>query len=82
VSILKRLVIEAGELAVELHLFAMPQLEAMTGMSLEAMAEFIRTIDTTALPHDRSRAQLEAAKAFVAMSDLSLTVDEGPNEPM
>ena len=47
VSMLEQLVIDAGELAVELHLFAMPKLEAMTGMSLEAMAEVIRTIDPT-----------------------------------
>ncbi len=82
VSMLEQLVIDAGELAVELHLFAMPKLEAMTGMSLEAMAEVIRTIDPTSLPDDRSRAQLEAPKTFVAMNDLSLPLDEAPNDPL
>jgi hypothetical protein len=82
VGMLKQLVVDAGELAAELHLFAMPKLEAMFGMSLEAMADLIRTIDPAALPNDRSRAQLDAAKTFVAMSDLRLSLNETPNDPV
>jgi hypothetical protein len=71
-----------GELAAELHLFAMPQLEAMLGMSLEAMADLTRTIDPAALPDDRSRTQLDADKTFVAISDLRLGLEETPNDPV
>ena len=67
---LERLAIDAAELVVEFHLFAIPKLNAMLGLSPSQMVDLVTRVDPTTLPDGADRRQLEALQAFAEVADL------------
>jgi len=60
---IERLAIDCGELAVELHVFALGELERETGMTRAQMVERIMSVDPTTVKNLRDRERLESIQA-------------------
>jgi uncharacterized protein YidB (DUF937 family) len=73
---LEQLAIDSGEVALELHLVALPKLEAMFGVSQAELIELVKNTDPDSIADPRFRTQLLAIQAFGDLDDLAATLND------
>jgi hypothetical protein len=74
----ERLARDCGELAVELHLFNVDAIEALTGKSLAQMLDMVKSIDVDTVDDPGDRQRLEA---LLAAGDIDLSVVPDASHP-